>query len=60
MQTSPTVRPTHRAIKKYYETLGRMHAQDVSHESATRSAFQNLLADLAKSRNWDLIPELGD
>jgi len=59
MQSAPTIKPSHRAIKKYYETLGRMHAQDVSHESAVRSAFQNLLADLAKSRNWDLIPELG-
>ena len=53
-----TIKPTHRSVKAYYETLKRYAGQDVSHETAVRSAFQNLLADVAKLHGWTLIPEL--
>ena len=53
-----TIKPTHRSVKAYYETLKRYAGQDVSHETAVRSAFQNLLADIAKLHGWTLIPEL--
>jgi len=55
---SANIKPTHRAIKAYYETLGRIHAQGATHESATRRAFQDLLAAVARTRAWDLITEL--
>lgn len=53
-----TIKPTHRAIKAYYDTLKQYAGQDITHETAVRSAFQNLLADVAKLRGWTLIPEL--
>ncbi|MBI5093646.1 MAG: transposase [Candidatus Hydrogenedentes bacterium] len=59
MSNITSIKPAHRTIKRYYETLGRIHAQGVEHESATRPAFQTLLFDLAKARNWDVLTELG-
>ena len=53
-----SMKATHRSIKVYYETLTRYAGQSVSHETAVRSAFQNLLADAAKCRHWTLVPEL--
>ncbi|MBE7541753.1 MAG: hypothetical protein HS123_05250 [Solibacteraceae bacterium] len=35
----------------------RFRHASIRHESATRSAFQTLLAELARRRNWQLIPE---
>jgi len=34
-----TIKPAHRSIKAYYETLKRYAGQDISHETALRSAF---------------------
>jgi predicted helicase len=53
------IKPTHRAVKAYYETLARYGDQHVGHETAIRSAFQTLLADTARTYGWMLIPELG-
>jgi predicted helicase len=53
-----TIKPAHRSVKAYYESLKQYAGQDVSHETAVRSAFQNLLADIAKLHGWTLIPEL--
>ncbi len=53
------LRPAHRAIKAYYETLAQYGDQHVAHEGALRSAFQTLLADTARAHGWTLIPELG-
>ncbi|MCP4644825.1 MAG: N-6 DNA methylase, partial [bacterium] len=52
------IKPGHRAIKAYYEELARYADQEVKHETAVRSAFQNLLAEAAKKRRWTLVPEL--
>lgn len=52
------IKPTHKAIEKYYATLAEQAAQGVAHEMAVRSAFQNLLADTARARGWTFIPEL--
>jgi predicted helicase len=51
--------PKHRLIAEYYDALRRFREQGVGHESATRSAFQNLLAGAANLVGWTLIPELG-
>ncbi|HEU5348016.1 MAG TPA: N-6 DNA methylase, partial [Ktedonobacterales bacterium] len=47
-----------RLINRYYEELQQYHMQGVTHEMATRTAFQNLLASCAQQMKWTLIPEL--
>ena len=51
------IKPTHRAIKEYYEHRSRLGQHRVSHEMGVRGAFQFLLAETAKSYKWTLIPE---
>jgi hypothetical protein len=46
-----------RAIDHYYQELTVYQTHKVTHETAVRSAFQNLLATFAQSANWTLIPE---
>src|SRR5947209_18500952 len=46
-----------RAIDHYYQELAAYQEKKVTHETAVRSAFQNLLAAFAQSANWVLIPE---
>jgi hypothetical protein len=46
-----------RAIDQYYRELTAYAEKKVTHETAVRSAFQNLLAEFAQSANWLLIPE---
>ena len=53
---SGLIKPTHKAIKAYYEVLRRYADQDVSYETALRTAFENLLAGAAKQRGWTLAP----
>jgi predicted helicase len=52
-----SLEPTHKAIQTYYQTLQAYRDRHVGHETALRSAFQNLLADTAKTHHWLLIPE---
>src|SRR5262249_34927392 len=47
-----------RAIQNYYEALQGYSDQQVTHETALRSAFQTLLADTAKLYGLALVPEL--
>ena len=54
------IKPNHKAIKAYYEALKTYARQDVGHESALRSAFQNLLDETGRRMGWTLIPELGE
>jgi hypothetical protein len=56
--TTTSIKPTHKAIQAYYESLEAYSGQGVSLESAVRSAFQNLLAETARSQRWTLVPEL--
>jgi predicted helicase len=56
--TRPTlISPTHPLLRTYYRELERYAGQHVEHESALRSAFQNLLADSGRLHGWTLIPE---
>jgi hypothetical protein len=57
MSHSAHVKATPKAIRAYYQTLTAYRAHDVGHETALRSAFQNLLAEIAKTRHWLLVPE---
>ena len=45
-------------IQTYYEALKSYGAQGVEHEGALETAFQRLLADTARLKNWTLIPKL--
>ena len=58
MPAVPAIKPTHKAVAVYYEALKAYAGQNVSHETAVRSAFQNLLAETGKLHKWTLIPEL--
>jgi len=53
------LRPTNRPVVEYYRALERFKGQDVSHEQAVRSAFQEFLGEAAKPFKWVAIPELG-
>jgi predicted helicase len=46
-----------KAVEQYYRELTAYKEQDVTHETAVRSAFQYLLGAFAPSVNWMLIPE---
>ena len=56
--TTPHARPHPKAIQTYYDELRRYADRDVTHETAVRSAFQNLLAETARPHRWSLVPEL--
>jgi len=56
--TTVSIKPTHKAITAYYEALKAYAGQKISHETAVRSAFQNLLAETGKLHKWTLVPEL--
>jgi predicted helicase len=52
------LKPNHKAIQHYYETLKTFSEQKVTHEGALETAFSRLLADTAHSHHWTLIPKL--
>ena len=60
MPTTPTVKPSQKAVKSYYDALARYAEQNVDNELALRSAFQNLLDHTGRRFGWTLIPELSD
>ena len=46
-----------KAIKSYYDALGQFKALEVSHETAVRDAFQDLLKECGRQFGWTLVPE---
>jgi len=58
MTTAGTLKPTHKAIKLYHETLAAYAGAQIEHEGATETAFGRRLADTAKSHGWMLVPKL--
>ena len=58
MAKAGLIKPTHKAVQLYYQTLQGFEHQHVTHEGALRSAFQTMLADTARTHNWTLVPEL--
>lgn len=51
------LKPTHKPVHSYYAALRQFEELGVRHETAVRSAFQNLLAHCARQRDWTLVPE---
>jgi predicted helicase len=52
-----TLKPSHKHVKEYYESLRQFKSLNVTHETAVRSAFQNLLEARARQFDWKLVPE---
>ena len=51
------LKPTHKPIKSYYAALDRFANLAVTHETAVRAAFQDLLQHCARQAGWTLVPE---
>jgi hypothetical protein len=51
-------KPSHKEIKRYHDELAGYATQAVTHEGATSTAFQNLLAATCKKAGWHLVPQL--
>ena len=54
---SLTLKPTHKAVAAYYDSLAKFAKLGVKHETAVRSAFQELLEHCARQFDWKLVPE---
>jgi predicted helicase len=52
-----TLKPTHKAVTAYYESLAKFEQLGVKHETAVRSAIQELLEHCARQFDWKLVPE---
>lgn len=51
------LKPTHKPVAAYYESLAAFGRLGVEHETAVRSAFQSLLETCGKQFRWTLVPE---
>src|SRR5258708_18814228 len=54
-----TIKPNHKAIQHYYETLQSYADLNQTHETGVRTAFIRLLEDTAKLQSWTLVTEVG-
>jgi predicted helicase len=54
---SLNLKPSHKAVIAYYESLAQFEHLGITHESAVRSAFQVLLEHCARQMDWKLVPE---
>ena len=57
MPRNTPLKPTHKAIRQYHQSLSEYSAHRVKHEGALETAFSRLLADTAKQHGWILIPK---
>ncbi len=51
------LKPTHKAVTAYYDSLAKFAKFGIKHETAVRSAFQELLESCARPFDWKLVPE---
>ena len=51
------LKPPHKPVKAYYESLAQFDRLGITHETAVRSAFQSLLESCGKQFGWTLVPE---
>jgi predicted helicase len=52
-----TLKPAHKVVSAYYENLAKFAKLGIKHETAVRSAFQELLEHCARQFDWKLVPE---
>lgn len=51
------LKPTHKVVAAYYDSLKKFSHLGIKHETAVRSAFQELLEHSARQFDWKLVPE---
>ena len=51
------LKPSHKAVKDYYEALAQLGQLSISHEQAVRRAFEALLQVCCKQFKWQLVNE---
>src|SRR5258706_11972641 len=51
------LKPTHKVVQDYYESLAQFAKLGIKHEGAVRSAFQTLLESCCRQFEWKLVPE---
>jgi predicted helicase len=51
------LKANHKPVLAYYDALGKFTHIGISHETAVRSAFQNLLESCCRQFSWTLVPE---
>jgi predicted helicase len=51
------LKPTHKVVTAYYDNLAKFAKLGIKHETAVRSAFQELLEHCARQFDWKLVPE---
>ena len=51
------LKPGHKSVEAYYRALAKFEQLGVTHETAVRSAFQELLDTCARQFDWKLVPE---
>ncbi|MEP7288483.1 MAG: type ISP restriction/modification enzyme, partial [Chloroflexota bacterium] len=59
LPAAATIKPTHKAIQTYYQTLKSYADLNQTHETGVRTAFIRLLEDTAKQQSWTLVTEVG-
>lgn len=52
-----SLKPTHKAVAAYYDSLAKFAKLGVKHESAVRLAFATLLEHAASPFDWKFVPE---
>ncbi len=50
------LKPTHKVVAAYYESLEKFARLGIKHETAVRSAFERLLETAAHQFDWKLVP----
>ena len=51
------LKPNHKPVRAYYDALKQYELINISHETAVRAAFQNLLESCSRQFNWTLVLE---
>ena len=51
------LKPTHKPVKAYYAALKEYEQLGVKHETAVKTAFQDLLVSCGRQFSWTLVPE---
>src|SRR5437773_9981370 len=51
------LKPTHKVVQEYYDSLAKFKPLGIKHEGAVRSAFQTLLESCGRQFDWKLVPE---
>ncbi len=57
MPVPGTIKPKHKAIVEYHQTLRAYSDRHVTHEGALETAFQRLLSETARPHGWFLTPK---